>query len=105
MTQAQPQPTIELAARTDLDESERHRLLSSERRRRVLAILSNRTAPISCSALANLLAVAEHGRADPPDEALRTVRISLHHCHLPVMDELGVVDYDPTTTLVESRSL
>ncbi|AGB16271.1 hypothetical protein Halru_1665 [Halovivax ruber XH-70] len=103
MTQAYPHPTIELTDQRDLTDSERYRLLSSERRRRVLAILANRPGPVSCDELATML-VAEMGGNEATDETHREVTISLHHTHLPMLDDLGVVTYDPTANVVVHES-
>lgn len=105
MTQTRPNPTIELSTQTELSETDRHRLLTSERRRRILALLSNRTAAITCQELAELLVVAEHGHSDPSADALRQARVSLHHCHLPMLSDLGLIEYDPATSLVECQTL
>lgn len=99
MTQAYPHPTIELTEQNDLTDSERYRLLSSERRRRVLAILANRNGPISCDELAGML-VAEQGGSDASEDGRRDVAISLHHSDLPMLDDLGIATYDPTANVV-----
>jgi|SRR6056297_3331850 len=101
MTQVVPQPAIELAAQSDLTETERHQLLSSERRRRILAFLTDLSRSISCEELARKLAIAETGTTDPAEATVREITISLHHSHLPALDDLGIVDYDATTNLVE----
>lgn len=99
MTQAYPHPTIDLIEQNDLTDSERYRLLSSTRRRRVLAILANRSGPISCDELAGIL-VAERGGSDTNEDVRRDVAISLHHSDLPMLDELGIATYDPTANVV-----
>jgi len=68
-----------------LTDAERHELLANERRRSVLAVLDCETAS-----------------STPDQEAARSVRVSLHHVHLPKMTALGVVDYDPATRRIES---
>jgi hypothetical protein len=49
-------------------------------------------------------AIARHETdGDVIDEkAIEQVAITLHHTHLPMMGELGVIDYDPDSTIVES---
>lgn len=104
MTRTIPQPAIEPTAAAELTDTERYRLLSSERRRRILAVLSNRTRPIRCEELAATLARSAAGMSDSDPADVRDLRISLHHVHLPAMDDYGVIDYDPATrtvTLVE----
>ncbi|MFC7096684.1 DUF7344 domain-containing protein [Halobaculum marinum] len=79
---------------TTLSESERHRVLSSERRRHVLAVVSARESPVSLAALAAAV-VAREDDADPADDTAREhAKISLHHVHLPMLDERGVLQYD-----------
>lgn len=99
MTQSIPHTANRLPAVAELTESEQHRLLSSERRRRILAVLLNRSGPMTCEELATSLARSAARGADPAD--VRDLRISLHHTHLAAMDEFGVVDYDPATNTVE----
>jgi len=79
---------------TDLTESERHRLLGDERRRIVLDVLRTRSTPVSLSALAMDVARRESDAGAPDESSLTRVEISLHHCHLPLMDDLGVLAYD-----------
>ncbi|GAA0208559.1 DUF7344 domain-containing protein [Halobaculum roseum] len=77
-----------------LPEDERHRVLASERRRHVLGIAAARPAPIPLEALA--AAVVAREDADPADDETREhAVISLHHVHLPLLDDHGVVEYDP----------
>lgn len=76
--------------------SERHRLLADDQRRTVLAVLSERADAIAVDELASAVA----RRSDDPATA-RTVAARLHHVHLPVLDEAGVVDYDRAAARVE----
>ena len=80
-----------LSSTTGLSESERHLLLSAERRRIALSVLEDRADPMDLEALA--AAVAARADDDGEDAVDRTM-IDLHHSHLPRMDDLGVVDYD-----------
>lgn len=41
---------------------------------------------------------------EPFEDAIDTTATSLHHNHLPVMDEAGLVEYDPDANRIESRS-
>lgn len=81
-----------------LSESERHRLLSSGRRRVVLDVLSERDTPIRLEELATAVASRTDGAAT--DQAVERTTIELHHCHLPKMADLGVVAYDPASRLI-----
>ncbi|NHN43471.1 hypothetical protein G9C85_17780 [Halorubellus sp. JP-L1] len=85
----------------DLTESETHRLLSSERRRAVLDVLATRTDPVDLSDIARTVAAREN--ADEPDaKAIERVAVSLHHVHLPLIAEVGVIDYDGDANRVVS---
>ena len=85
-----------------LAESVRHRLLSCERRRILLDVLEESQTPIGLGSIS--AAVEERERnADPIDpEKDDRVAIALHHVHLPMLAEAGVVDYDATSNRVES---
>lgn len=83
-----------------LNETERHRLLAVDRRRIALDVLAERTAPVELSALATAIAAREDG-CDASDEGtVERIELSLHHSHLPKMEEFGVVDYHPDSCLV-----
>lgn len=83
-----------------LTRSECCRLLASERRRTVLAVLGGRTAPVDLRDLAREISV----RGDDAMEAgtADRVAVTLHHNHLPRMDDLGLLDYDPGANRIES---
>jgi hypothetical protein len=93
----------EQARTVTLDENDRHQLLSSNRRRAALEELAVRSAPVELDELAATIAEREtDGRA--VDEArVECVAISLHHNHLPKMNDLGLVDYDTATNRVTER--
>lgn len=89
----------ELLESATLTESERHRLLASERRRVLLSVLADESTPISLDELATAVAAEE---PDSPDAADHTAtRVTLHHTHLPQMSHLDIIDYDPTRRQVE----
>lgn len=80
-----------------LPESERHRLLASEPRRRTLDVLLGRTSPIELEELA--ASVAARGTES---DAAEHLALRLHHVHLPMMDEAGIIDYAPEANRIES---
>lgn len=89
--------TVELAT------SDKHRLLQSEDRRVALRVLSERRDPIELETLATLV-------ADQLDERHRnTDRMDLatafHHIHLPLMTNMGVIEYDATTNQIVQSHL
>lgn len=83
----------------DLTETEQYRLLTEEQRRLALEVLADRDGgPIELADLAAAIAERERGAAD--EAAVERVAVTLHHNHLPRMDALGVLDYDPASRLV-----
>ncbi|QLH79704.1 hypothetical protein HZS55_21465 [Halosimplex rubrum] len=90
----------------DLDADKRYDLLAAERRRTVLAVLTERggATPTGLDELVTAVAAREGDEASA--EAAERLAVSLHHVHLPRMDDLGVLDYDPGANRVETvRSL
>ena len=81
---------------TDVDE--RYRLLASQRRRLVLEHLAGRTDPVELTALASAIATREHD-LEVDDEH---VAMSLHHVHLPMLSQFGILEYDAGKTRIES---
>ena len=82
--------------------SERHRILAAERRRLALDYLADRTGPVDIEELAAAIAARETDENSPDDDTVRQVAISLHHVHLPKMAAIGVIDYEPASSVVES---
>lgn len=73
-------------------------VLTDRTRRRVVAALANRAAPITATDLAEELeAAAPDGADQTPSGDLET---ALHHVHLPRLDDADVLDYDPATATV-----
>lgn len=101
MSDATYQLTDEQARRAELSESDRHRLLASERRRLALSALAGRTSPVEVEELARDVAARESGVDAPDDAAVERVAVSLHHTHLPLLSDLGAVGYDPASGQVE----
>lgn len=79
-----------------IDADERYRALSNEERRIVLDTLED-TASISLDALAT--EVATRKSDSRPDER---VRISLVHQHLPLLADLGVLEFDEESKRITS---
>lgn len=77
-----------------LSETERHRLLSSERRRLVLEILKDQTTPVPLKDVASEVAKQEADLNAADSATVQQVKTTLHHIHLPKMDELAVLTYD-----------
>jgi len=69
-------------------------LLADDRRELVVSMLETVAKPVSLADLAVGLASREYRRQSAPAEAVDAARRSLHHVHLPLLDEVGVVAYD-----------
>lgn len=95
-------PPSEQTGTAELTTDERHRLLANARRRAALAVLTERTAPVELADLAVAVANRETGVGAADEELVDRVTASLHHAHLPRMDGLGVVEYEPETCRVET---
>lgn len=84
--------TMEDDAPGSLPETTRYELLSHQRRRILLRTLRDGDAPIAVTELAAL--VGEREFVDPSDEDRRAVHLSLHHWHLPKLEDAAVLTYD-----------
>ena len=89
---------------TQLADHQRHALLAVERRRTALDALVDADEPMDLHDLAVTVAARETGVADVDDETVQRVALSLHHAHLPKMEELGVVGYDAGSTRIWTQS-
>lgn len=76
-----------------LTTSERHRLLRSERRREVLDVLAGQATTVELTELASQVAAGE--------DDVHRVSVSLHHSHLPLMEDVGVLEYDAESNVVD----
>lgn len=103
MSQPTNRTTNESGGIVEVTEDERHRLLSAERRRAVVDVLTAETSPFGLRELAAEVGRQEDG-VDPDDESVERIAVTLHHAHLPVMAAIGVVAYDPERRRVEPRS-
>ncbi|MFP8955261.1 hypothetical protein ACLI4Y_00930 [Natrialbaceae archaeon A-CW3] len=88
----------------ELSTSDRHALLTSDRRRLILDVLSGTTTPIELEELAAGIAAREDG-IDATKAAIRNVQIDLHHNHLPCLAAAGLIVYDADETLVDPSPL
>lgn len=84
--------------RIDVDEDERHCLLSDEERRTVVDVLGERPGAVPMSELA-----ADVARESDRDRDERNVEVQLHHTHLPMFEEAGLLSYDPDAGLVDAH--
>ena len=86
----------------DLRPADRHRVLTSERRRLTLDILAGTGAAVERVELARGIVAREDGIDAVDEDAILHVAITLHHVHLPLIAELGVLAYDPESRVVLS---
>lgn len=100
MASSPNEPTAVPAEATELTESDRFRLLSVERRRIAVDVLSNCPSPVSLDDVALAVASREQNVSMPDPADIERVAVSLHHHHLPKMDAWGVVDYDATANRI-----
>lgn len=84
---------------TEPQTSDRRESLAVERRHRLLEALSERTPPVALSTAAESLARGTE-RDSPAIETRDRLETALHHTHLPKLDDVGVVDYDPESRLI-----
>lgn len=74
-----------------------HRVLADSRRRSVTRVLTEQEAPVQLTTLAAAVATLEE---EPGETAQNTIRLELHHKHLPMMEDVGILTYDPETKRV-----
>jgi len=87
----------------DVRDDERLKALANERRRLALDCLPCGEAPTALADVARRIAVSE---AEAPVDAVATdhverVKRSLYHVHLPKLDDVGLVAFDPEERTVE----
>jgi len=83
-------------------ERERYRLFAADRRRQTLDILTGQTEPVDLMELASGIAAREHDLDSADDEAVTHVAVTLHHVHLPMLSQFGIIEYDAERTRIES---
>ena len=79
----------------DLDEREIHDVLRNDRRRLALEALRERGGQATVRELSERLATQETGEDPPPDDKRQSVYVTLHQTHLPKLEELSIVEYEP----------
>ena len=78
-------------------------VLAHERRRHVLDCLAGRDALMTVRDLAEAVAGRERDttRDDVSPDELKRVYVTLHHAHIPIMADAGVVEYDRARQTVQ----
>ncbi|MFO7926669.1 MAG: DUF7344 domain-containing protein [Halobacteriota archaeon] len=80
---------------SDLDEAMIHDVLRNDRRRLVIETLREGEGTEAVSDLADIVATRESGDDPPRKNKRQSVYVSLHQTHLPKLDTLDIVEYDP----------
>jgi DNA-binding transcriptional ArsR family regulator len=65
-----------------------------KQRRAVLRYLSRERSPVDFAALVEHVAARGTGASETVSDGCRTVRLSLAHVHLPMLEDAGLVRYD-----------
>jgi len=85
-----------------LPETEIYRVLSNARRREALAVLWGERETTSLRDLSEAIAATESGEQPAPRALRESVYNALHQTHLPTLDALGLVTYDPVRKTVSA---
>ncbi|AGN01947.1 hypothetical protein L593_10010 [Salinarchaeum sp. Harcht-Bsk1] len=102
MIQSPTDSTDTVTSAADLPPDDRHRLLAAERRRVALEVLTDWTEPVDLESLAAAVATREGDDVGADGTNVEHVAITLHHAHLPMMADFGVIRYDSEATRVEA---
>lgn len=89
----------------NLTVSEQYDLVANERRRLLIDVLVDRPTALSLECLAATLAEREMGEETPSEDLVERIAISLHHAHLPKLDDYGVIDYDAETNWIDPSGI
>lgn len=79
-------------------------VLTKARRRTVLTILADRQSSMGIKELATAVAAREKETAPATlsESTVHEVHVTLHHVHLPKLDDVALVDYDRDERTVET---
>jgi hypothetical protein len=78
--------------------------MAVERRRTTLTVLGELSFPIDLDVLVTAVAERETDEATLDEATIDKIATELYHIHLPMMDSLGVVDYNQDTKRVVAWS-
>lgn len=76
------------------NQSEKLRLLSYQQYREIMTVLNDEGQSVQLTTLANRLYDRDSGTFRKLETTPEQIRISLHHCDLPKLDDVGLVKYD-----------
>ena len=85
---------MDAIVQTAVAEGEVHEALANGERRRIISILQDAGEPLSLADIAIELAEREGLDSEELWERAHRLRIDLHHCHIPKLEDAGVVKYD-----------
>lgn len=85
-----------------LDEGDIHDVLRNDRRREMITFLSQHDRQTTIRELSEHIATIESGESPPPRNVRQSVYVSLHQTHLPKLESLGVVRYDPDSKDIQT---
>jgi hypothetical protein len=109
MSISEPQTLIERVLKNgeEVTHSDLFDVLSNERRRILLSVLPDQSTPVDAADLARTVAAREESSApeDVSAELVRDVHVTLHHVHLPKLDDAELLEYDAPAGDVRSVSL
>jgi hypothetical protein len=97
---------VSLADFDDIDSSSWESLavlFARPRRQQVAAVLAGRHRPLSLDELGAELTTADASSTPDGDGNELTLRVMLHHIHLPALAEVGLVEYDSAERTVTPR--
>lgn len=94
-----------VASNPELRASERHELLETKRRRIVLSVLTDARGAIDLADIARAVATQESGGGAVTDGDMKRIERMLHHIDLPILDAVGVIDYDEADHVVYAYGL
>ncbi|WP_049920792.1 DUF7344 domain-containing protein [Halopiger djelfimassiliensis] len=75
--------------------------LADQQRRRICRYLDERQSPASSDDLVAHLVSDSATRGQPATSSRRRLEISLHHTHLPLLDDADIVEYRPAADRLE----
>lgn len=102
MTQSTPDRSEPHTGVDDRAESERYRLFAAERRRLVLDVLAGQPDSVELTELASGIVARESGHDANDPVYVERVAVTLHHVHLPMLSQFGLLEYDADATRIES---
>jgi len=95
---------MEMLRTAELSARERNRLLSTDRCRIALEVLTGQSKPLKLETLTMEVATREEGIDATNEDVIERVAVSLRYDYLPRMAELGILDYDSEANLIQTQS-